>query len=100
MHFLLKFHRFRGLECFKGSTMKTLVRPVVFNEEIIAMFSMKMSQIENENDKNLGNFSIFKDFMHFFSKFSTDFVDWNVEKGQQGKYVLSSMLRKEINAVF
>ena len=38
MHFLLKFHRLRGLECFKGSTMKKLVRPEVFNEEIIAMF--------------------------------------------------------------
>ena len=38
MHFLLKFHRLRGLESFEGSTMKNLVRPVVFNEEIIAMF--------------------------------------------------------------
>ena len=31
MHFLLKFHRLRGLECFKGSTMKKMVRPIVFN---------------------------------------------------------------------
>ena len=33
MPFLLKFHRLRGYECFEGSTMKTLVRPVVFNED-------------------------------------------------------------------
>ena len=33
MPFLLKFHRLRGLECFEGSTMKKLERPVVFNED-------------------------------------------------------------------
>ena len=33
MPFLLKFHRLRGLECFKGSTKKKKVRPVVFNED-------------------------------------------------------------------
>ena len=33
MPFLLKFHRLRGLECFEGSTMQKLVRPVVFNED-------------------------------------------------------------------
>ena len=35
---LVKFHRLRGLEFFKGSTMKKLVGPVVFREEIFAMF--------------------------------------------------------------
>ena len=43
-----------------------------------------MSQIETENDKKNQRFPIFQDFMHFF-KFSTDFVDWNIEKGQQEK---------------
>ena len=56
------------------------------------MFKMKMSQIDSEIDKNLRNFSIFKDIFAFFSKFLTDFVDWNVEKGQQGKNVLSTSL--------
>ena len=41
---LSKIHRLRGLECFKRSTMKKLVGPVVFREEIIQMFQMKMSQ--------------------------------------------------------
>ena len=29
--------RLRGLECPKGSTLKEMVRPIVFNEEVIAM---------------------------------------------------------------
>ena len=49
--------------------MKNLVGLVVFKEEIIAMFQMKMSQIDSEIDKNLQNFSIFKDFLHFFPNF-------------------------------
>ena len=32
--------------------MKKMVRPVVFIEEKIAMFLLKMSQIDTENDKN------------------------------------------------
>ena len=84
MHFLLKFHRLHGVECFKGSTMKKLVRPVVFNEEITAMFCLKMSQIDTENDKNPKSFQ-FSKISCIFSNFLTDFVNWNVEKGQQGK---------------
>ena len=53
---------------------------------------MKMSQIYTENYKDPRNFSIFEDFFAFFSKFLTDFVDWNVEKGQQGKNVFSTSL--------
>ena len=72
------------MECFKGSTMKQLVRPVVFTEEIIAMFCSKMSQIDIENDKNPKSFQ-FSKISCISSKFLTDFVNWNVEKGQQGK---------------
>ena len=38
--------------------------------------------------------------MLVLSKLSTDFVDWNNDKGQQRKNVLSSMLKKGIKAVF
>ena len=38
--------------------------------------------------------------MLFSPKFPTDSVNWNVENGQQGKNVLSSMIRKEMKAVF
>ena len=64
--------------------MKKLVRPVVFNENIIAIFWLKMSQIDTENDKNHQNFQ-FSKISCIFSKFLTDFANWNVEKGQQGK---------------
>ena len=64
--------------------MNKLVRPVVFNEEIIAMFWLKMSQIDTEIDKNPKSFQ-FSKILSIFSKFLTDFVKWNVEKGQQGK---------------
>ena len=60
---------------------------------------MKRSQIDTENDKS-DKFSNFNRFYAFFSKFSTDIVNWNVEKGQQGRSVFSSMLGKKINAVF
>ena len=38
--------------------------------------------------------------MHFFSKFSSDFVDWNVEKNQKGKNLLSSRHFQEFTVVF
>ena len=56
---------------------------------------MKMSQIDTENDKNL-KISHFSKISCFFSKFLADFVNWNVEKSQEGKNVLSSMLRKRM----
>ena len=37
-------------------------------------------------------FSNFQSFYAIFVKFSTDFVDWNVEKSQQGTNLLSSGL--------
>ena len=68
----------------------TLIRcPVGFSEEIIAVFHMKKSQIDTENDKIPKIFN-FQKVYAFSPKFSTDFVDWNVKKGQQGKSVLSS----------
>ena len=36
----------------------------------------------------ISNFPTFKGFMRFFSKFLTDFMDWNGKTGQQGKNVL------------
>ena len=60
---------------------------------------MKKSQIDTENDKNI-KISNVQRFYAFFSKVSTDFVDWNAKEGLQGKNAFSSMLRKEINAVF
>ena len=47
-----------------------------------------MSQIDTENDKKPKIFQI-SYFMHFLLV-STDFLDWNVLNGQQGKGWLSS----------
>ena len=56
---------------------------------------MKMSQIDTQNDKP----KIFKVFK-ILCIFSTDFAGWNVEKGQQGKNVLSSMLFRSLLQFF
>ena len=50
-----------------------------------------MSQSDTENDKNARNFQFSKILcLFFFLQNFDNFVDWNVEKGQQGKNVLSS----------
>ena len=42
-------------------------------------------------------FSKFQSFYAIFVKFSTDFVDWNVEKSQQGTNLLcSSLFRRDL----
>ena len=58
-----------------------------------------MSQVDTENDKNPKNL-LFSMISYISSKVLTDFVIWNVATGQKGKIVLSSKLRKEMNAVF
>ena len=83
----------------KTLNMALVCRPVGLSEEIIAVFEMKKSQIDTENDKNPISF-LFSKVLCNFSKFSTDFVNFNVEKGQQRKKGLSSLLRKEIKSVF
>ena len=61
-----------------------------FFVEFISVFQVKLFQINTENDRNLKNFLIFyfmqyfmQDFMQFLIV-STDFVDWNVSRGQRG----------------
>ena len=51
--------------------MALIRRPVGFSEEIIAVFKMKKSQIDTENDKNpkIFLFQSFHAFFHFPSKF-------------------------------
>ena len=68
--------------------------PVRFSEELIAIFLVKLSQIDTENDKNPKVFQ-FSLSVSFFSKSPTDIVNWNVEEGQQRKNVLSKFLEKK-----
>ena len=57
-------------------------------EEFIAFFK-KMPQIDSEDDKN-PKFSNFQSFYAFFVEVSTNFEDWKLLKGQQGKSWSSS----------
>ena len=72
--------------------LKTFIKvavcyPVVFKDEIVSVFRLKMSQLDTEIDKNLKilQFSV---LCSFSLKFSTNSGDWNVGKGQQGTYVV------------
>ena len=58
-----------------------------------------MSQIDTENDKNLKMFK-FSIILWFFSKCLKDFVDWNNEKGQQGKMCRPVGFSEDFIAVF
>ena len=49
--------------------MKKMVRPVDFIEEKIAMFLLKMSKIDTENDKNPKSFQFSKISCIFFQIF-------------------------------
>ena len=65
-------------------TKESVGCPVVFSEEFIAFFEMKKSQGDTENDKKSIISQIFKK-LRIFSKFSQEFADRNIKKGQQGK---------------
>ena len=59
----------------------------------------KLSQIDTEKVKNPKNFRISK-LLFLFSKKLTDFVDWNVEKGQKRKKMLSSRFFRRVYCSF
>ena len=61
-----------------------IICPGGFFEEIIAVSNWKKKVTSYESDKNPNIFN-FQRFYAFFSKFLTNFLKWNVEKGQQGK---------------
>ena len=60
-----------------------------------------MSQIDTQNDKNPEIFQLFKQkTLCIFPQSFDRLRHLEIRKGQQGTNVLSSMLRKEIKAVF
>ena len=64
---------------------------MLFRRDNDCFLNEKYIKLKPKMTKN-ANFPIFKVFYAFFVKFSTDFVDWNVEKSQQGTNLLSSSL--------
>ena len=79
----------------KGEQRKNLLSSSRY-EEFFAFLEMKTSQMDTENDKNPKGFQFSK--VLGISSSLTDSVDWNVEKGQQGKHLLSSSLYEEFIA--
>ena len=73
--------------------------PLAFLEEFIAVFQVTMSQIDTEDYKNHKSFLLFEDFKHFSPNFRQTLSIERLKRVNKEKYVLSSMLRKEINAV-
>ena len=58
-----KFRQTSCIEMFLRVNKETFSCPVVFYEEIIVLFWMKISQIDTENDK-ISKFLTVNDFMH------------------------------------
>ena len=63
------------------------------------MFRMKVSEIGTEIDKKL-KISKFSKVLCIFAEFSTNFVDWNNGKIQQGNNVLVSRLFRRVYCSF
>ena len=73
--------------------------PVGFSEEIIAVCELKNLKLTSKMTK-IPKFSNFQRFYAFISKFSTDFVDLNIEKGQQGTKCSPAGFSEEFIVVF
>ena len=59
----------------------------------LGLINLKLETKQTKNTK----LSNFHSFYAVFAQFWTDFVDWIVEKGQQGTSLLSSRLFRRVN---
>ena len=57
----------------------------------------KHLKVKHKMTKKISNF---QSFYPIFVKYSTDFVNWNVEKSQHGTNLLSSRLFQRVNCSF
>ena len=89
--FFPNFRRTLWIGTLKRVNKEKMCCPVGFFEEFTAVFFVKMSRIDAENYKKPKIFQ-FAMFLCFFVYVSTDFVDWDVLKGQQGKSGVSNSL--------
>ena len=60
----------------------------LFRRNNCCFLNEKISQSETENDKKKTKFSNFQSFYAIFVKYSTDFVDWIVEKSTWNEFVV------------
>ena len=82
-----KFWQTLWIGRLKSVNKEKICSPVGFSDALILVFYLKMSQTNTEYDKSSWIFQFAKVLCHFFFKFLTDFVNWNIEKGQQRKNV-------------
>ena len=78
--------------------MERICCPVVLSEELTAVFKLK-NILNWHRPKKLKIFQ-FSKFLCNYRQFSTDFVNWNVEKSQHGTNLLSSRLFQRVNCSF
>ena len=88
MNIFPNFRRTLWIGTIKFVNNERFCCPAGFSKEPIPVFKLKCLELTQKKTKNT-NFSIFK---FAFVKLSTDFVDWNVLKGQQGTNCLSRSL--------
>ena len=69
MHYFPRFRQTSSIGTLKRLHKERMCSPVDFNEELNAVFEVKMSQIDTDNDKKTPNFPFFKVFMNFSSSF-------------------------------
>ena len=89
-----KFHSFYAIDVkiltdfadwtVENGHQRRICCALAFYEEIIAVFKLKNFKLKPKMTKN-PKFSNFQSFYAVFVKFMTDFFEWNVKKGQQGK---------------
>ena len=78
----VKFSIDSWIRMLKRLNMELARSPRGFSKEIIAVFQKQNTQSDTEIDKN-HKILFLERFYAFLSKFSTNFVDMNVEKSQQ-----------------
>ena len=91
MQFVSNFRQILWIRTLNKVNKERMCSPVGFSDALFSVFWVKVSQINTEYDKNPQTFQFSKNLCILF-KFVTDFVNLNVENGQEGKNVLSSRL--------
>ena len=95
MQFLSKLRQTSLIQMLETVIMVRLLCPVVLCEEKIGVFLFEKYLKSTPKITKNPNFSIFQSFYAILVKLWTDFVDWNVlkgQKGQQGNNCLSNSL--------
>ena len=98
-NFRLIFERLRGLGYFQGTTKKRMVVQKPFPKILLRFFKRKCLKLRAKMTRSPKTFQFSKIFC-IFSTCSTDFVDWNVKKGQEEENLLFTRLFSRVSCGF